>query len=58
MNIKRMLAHDERFILRTFTHQDIDKACFDAFGERPYRLGESKKSKLDKIRDYISENNL
>ena len=54
MELLKLMKHDDRYIIRSFSHEEIDKVCRDSLGLRPYKLGETKQSKINKIRAYLN----
>lgn len=53
MNIRKILSKEDSFIMKVYSHQDLDTACFEEFGHRPYKLGETKSSKIKKLRNFV-----
>ncbi len=55
MTIKQIMNMDLKRIISIFSHDDIDDFCREELKHRPYKLGESKINKINKIRLYLKE---
>ena len=51
---KNFLEKETKRLVSSMTHDDIDRTAREFFGERPYKLGDSKQKKIEKIKECLS----
>ena len=51
---KNFLEKETKRLVSSMTHDDIDRTAREFFGERPYKLGDSKQKKIEKIKERLS----
>lgn len=51
---RNFLEKETKRLVNSMTHDDIDRTAREFLGERPYKLGENKQNKIEKIKKCLT----